>query len=71
MSHTLKSLSVSLRSICFSAHKKNFIRFSDLVQGRHPETMTALMKLLELSENESDGGELSCSNLDSDEETED
>ncbi|GFW39395.1 uncharacterized protein TNCV_1833781 [Trichonephila clavipes] len=74
----LKSLclSVSLHGTCLSAHKK-FIRFSNLLQSRHPETMTHRKDLIpdvianllqELSENESDGGELSCSNLDSDED---
>ncbi|GFW45465.1 uncharacterized protein TNCV_3244051 [Trichonephila clavipes] len=52
-------------------------RFSNLVQSRHSEMMTRRKglspneianMLRELSENESDGGELSCSNLDSDEE---
>ncbi|GFV67036.1 uncharacterized protein TNCV_357211 [Trichonephila clavipes] len=47
------------------------------MQNRHPETMIRrkclspdeIANLLrELSENESDGGELSCSNLDSDED---
>ncbi|GFX41040.1 hypothetical protein TNCV_2217381 [Trichonephila clavipes] len=46
-------------------------------QSRHPETMTLRKSLSpdeianllrDISENESDGGELSCSNLDSDEE---
>ncbi|GFX29468.1 hypothetical protein TNCV_4498631 [Trichonephila clavipes] len=57
--------------------KQNFIRFSKLVQSIHPE-MKAHRKCLspveianlfqEISENESDGNELSCSNLDSDED---
>ncbi|GFV70969.1 hypothetical protein TNCV_2355131 [Trichonephila clavipes] len=70
-------LSVSLHSIRLSAHDKNFIRFLNLVQSRPPETMTRrkglifdeiVNFLLELSENESDGGEMSCFNLDSDED---
>ncbi|GFV04459.1 hypothetical protein TNCV_920791 [Trichonephila clavipes] len=63
----LKSLclSVSLHNICLFAHKNNFIRFSNLVQSRQPETMTRRKGLspdeisnllLEFSENESNNG---------------
>ncbi|GFV31692.1 hypothetical protein TNCV_4742411 [Trichonephila clavipes] len=54
------------RSICLSARKK-IIRFSNLVQSRHPETMThrkglsldEIANLLrDLSVKESEGGEL-------------
>ncbi|GFV26196.1 uncharacterized protein TNCV_3149961 [Trichonephila clavipes] len=71
----LLCLSVSLNSIWLSA--KKIIRLSNLVQNRHPETMAPrkgispdeiAYSLREISENELDGGELSCFNLDSNED---
>ncbi|GFT20942.1 hypothetical protein TNCV_3130941 [Trichonephila clavipes] len=70
-------LSVLLRSIWLFAHKKKSFRFSNSVPSRHPETMAhrkglstdEIANLIrDISENESDGGELSYSNLYSDED---
>ncbi|GFT04696.1 hypothetical protein TNCV_334451 [Trichonephila clavipes] len=64
-------------TICLSAHQKVFIRYSNLGQSGYSETMVPrkglspdeIANLLQyVSENESDGGELSCSNLDFDED---
>ncbi|GFX06352.1 hypothetical protein TNCV_2938801 [Trichonephila clavipes] len=75
----LKSLclSVSLHNICLSAHKKQHSIFKLCTKERHRETMSRrkglspdeIANLLrELSENKWNGGELSCFNLDFDED---
>ncbi|GFX17690.1 transposable element Tcb2 transposase [Trichonephila clavipes] len=60
-----------------SKYEKKFIRFSNLVQNRCSEKMTRRKSLSpdeianllrDFSGNQSEGGELSCSNLDSDED---